>query len=243
MASGHTIYETLGNIPAEYNHVVATGVVITGLAAVGLVIKAKLKNVDEHVLPEPKANLVNISAGLVSGIKNQAKDIIGHGAEQYIPLLGTTFLFILCSNLLGTIPGFYGATQNLNANLAVALFIFIFYNFAGIREHGLPYFKQFMGGLPPKGSAGLMAAFLFLIGLAMIFIEGIGHIIRPASLSLRLWGNLTGDHTLVDVFLGIVPLGLPIVFMAFGLFVALIQAIVFTLLSTVYIKLAVSHDH
>lgn len=146
-------------------------------------------------------------------------------------------------NLMGLIPGFLPPSDNINTNLAMGLTVFVFYHYLGIREHGTHYVGQFTGGLPPKGFGTLITAFLALIGCVLFVIESIGHIIRPVSLSLRLWGNINGDHTLVGVFNGITPILVPVIFMVLGLFVCCVQAFVFSLLSTVYIKMAVSHDH
>lgn len=242
MAGGSTVFQLVGVDP-HYNHVAAAALAGGILTGVGLVVRSKLNKIDEHILPEPKLTIVNFSCTIVQTFKKLLDDMIGHGAEKYVPLIVTTFLFILVNNLLGVVPGLYAGTLNLNTNLAIALFIFLSYNYFGFKEHGIGYLKQLMGGLPPKNAKGGLKAFLMLIGVAMIAIETIGHVIRPVSLSLRLWGNLNGDHTLVEVFLGIVPVFIPVIFLGLGIFVSLIQALVFSLLSSVYIKLAVSHDH
>jgi len=131
---------------------------------------------------------------------------------------------------LGLIPGFLPPTDNINTNLAIALTVFVYYHIMGIKAHGVKnYLKHFMGPI-------------LWLGPLMIVIELIGHCVRPISLSLRLFGNITGDHLVLGIFSGLVPILVPVVFMALGLFVSFIQAFVFSLLSMIYINLATAHE-
>ncbi|MBN8553837.1 MAG: F0F1 ATP synthase subunit A [Deltaproteobacteria bacterium] len=243
MSAEHsTVFQLIG-VPHHLNHIagaVTAGVILT---AIGLRVRSQLSNVDKHILPEPKMNFLNCCVALVGAFKNLIDSMIGHGAEKFIPIIATTFLFILFSNFLGLVPGFVPPTDNINTNFAMGLSIFLYYQYLGFKEHGIFYLKQFTGGLPPKGYSFGITAILSLVAALMFAIEVIGHLIRPLSLSLRLWGNINGDHTLVGVFNGIAPLFVPILFMVLGVFVCVVQAFVFSLLSTAYIKLAVSHDH
>jgi F-type H+-transporting ATPase subunit a len=108
--------------------------------------------------------------------------------------------------------------------------VFVTYNYAGIKEHGTHYIKQFLGPV------------VFLMPL-MFLIETVAHLARPVSLSLRLLGNIFGDHLVLSVFTGLTYVILPSFLLFFGLLVASIQSFVFTLLSSIYISLAISHDH
>jgi F-type H+-transporting ATPase subunit a len=107
--------------------------------------------------------------------------------------------------------------------------VFVLSHIFGVREHGLKYFKHFLGPI------------WWLIPL-MLPIELISHIARPVSLSMRLMGNIVGDHKLVGVFFGILPFVLPVPFMVMGVLVSVVQAVVFSLLTTVYISQAVAHE-
>jgi len=107
--------------------------------------------------------------------------------------------------------------------------VFLLSHVFGVREHGLKYFKHFLGPI------------WWLIPL-MLPIELISHIARPVSLSMRLMGNIVGDHKLVGVFFGILPILLPLPFMVMGVLVCVVQAVVFSLLTTVYISQAVAHE-
>lgn len=168
---------------------------------------------------------------LLDFVYNLGRDIIGpKDGPNYFTLLAGLFLFILISNLTGLVPGFLPATDSISTNLAMGICVFIVYNYAGIKEHGASYVKQFLG---PVG---------FLMPL-MVIIEIIAHLARPLSLSLRLYGNIFGDHLVLSVFTGLTVLLLPAGLLFFGLLVASLQSFVFTLLTSIYISMAVSHDH
>jgi F-type H+-transporting ATPase subunit a len=118
----------------------------------------------------------------------------------------------------------------MNTTLALGVFVFLYYNFAGLRAHGLSYLKHFLGPV------------LWLSPL-LLFIELASHLFRPLSLALRLRGNIQGDHVVLSVFSGLVPYLLPVVFYGLGLFVAFLQAFVFCLMTMVYISLSTAKEH
>ncbi|MCB9728772.1 MAG: F0F1 ATP synthase subunit A [Deltaproteobacteria bacterium] len=153
-------------------------------------------------------------------------------ALRFLPLIMAFAVFIFLSNFLGLVPGFLPATDNLNTTLALGIVSFLAYNYWGIRQHGLvAHLKHFAGPI------------LWLAPL-MIPIEIISHFVRPLSLAFRLMGNMFGDHMVLGIFLGIFPLLLPLPVMVLGLIVVTVQTLVFTLLSIVYIALAVEeHEH
>ena len=183
------------------------------------------------LVPESKLTYRNFFEIIAESMYKLTEMVIGHhDAPIYFPVIGTLFLFILTSNLVGLIPGFGATTADLNTTLALGLFVFLYYNYAGIRAHGLSYFKHFLGPL------------LWLAPL-MFVIEVASHIFRPISLALRLRGNIMGDHIVLGVFSGLVPYFLPVVFYGLGVFVSFVQAFVFCLMTMVYISLSTSHDH
>ncbi len=147
-------------------------------------------------------------------------------------MVSIIFLYIFISNFIGLIPGFLPPTDNINTTLALGVFIFIYYNYQGIRAQGLiGHLKHFMGPV-------------WYLAFLMLPIELISHAVRPVSLALRLRGNMFGDHLVLSIFSGLVPYVVPIIFMVLGLFVCFIQSFVFSLLSMVYISLATAHhDH
>lgn len=167
---------------------------------------------------------------LVSGLKSMCEETIGHHGEKYLPIIGTFALFIGVSNLFGIFFFLQPPTGSLSTTVALAVISFVYFNWQGIREHGLvAYLKHFMGPL-------LLIAPLFFV------IEIIGTFARVLSLSLRLFMNIYGEHTTTGVFASLVPVGVPWPMMALGLFTAALQAYVFALLSAVYVAGATAHE-
>jgi F-type H+-transporting ATPase subunit a len=161
--------------------------------------------------------------GLMEGVMGEKE------ARRYLPLIGTLFLFILFSNLLSLIPGFIPPTDTLKTNLGLAVLIFLLTHIFGVRAHGVKYFKHFLGPWLP-------------LAPIMLPIEIISHIARPVSLAMRLLGNISADHAVVLAFFGVIPFLVPVPFLVMGVFVSVVQAVVFSLLSTVYIGSAIAHE-
>lgn len=214
---------------------VATSVFVGVLLVIFVLAVRHGMSKHQSVIPHHRFSFLNLSELYVAFIRDFCFDTIGPKGEKFVALAGSLFLFILISNLLGVLPGFTAPTDNLNTTLALGLFVFITYNIMGIREHGLGYIKQFLGPTSSK-------IFYPIIPL-MLVIELVSHVVRPLSLGLRLRGNIYGDHAVLSVFSSLAPYVVPIAFLCLGIFVAFIQAFVFTLLSMVYISLAESHDH
>ena len=141
-------------------------------------------------------------------------------------------MFILIANFLALIPGFLPPTDSLRTTLALGLVAFVAYNWWGIKTHGFAaYFKHFLGPV-------------WWLSWLILPIELISHFVRPASLALRLMGNMYGDHQVLGQFLAFGLLLIPLPVMALGLMVVVVQTLVFTLLTIVYIALAVEeHEH
>lgn len=214
-------------------HMVSAALVLAVIAAIAIAITRgarKRAASGDSLVPSGRVSLSNIMEVTVEFVLSLIEDIIGPTARRYLPLLGSLFIYILFSNLLGVIPGFAPPTNNINTNLAMSLTVFLYYNVVGIKTQGLKNYLAHMTG-----------PILWLAPLIFV-IELISHIVRPMSLSLRLFGNINGDHVVLGIFSELVPLVLPVIFMALGVFVALIQAFVFTLLSTIYIGLATAHE-
>jgi F-type H+-transporting ATPase subunit a len=147
-----------------------------------------------------------------------------------VPLLASFFIFILVSNLLGLVPGFEPPTSDFSVTVALGIVSFLAYHFSGTREHGPRYVKQFLGPV------------VFLMPL-MLIVELFSHAFRPISLGIRLFANMMADHQVVKIFTDLTYFGVPVLFYFLGAFVCVVQAFVFTMLSAIYIALAVSHDH
>jgi len=209
--------------------VLHTLLVAAVLLSMGAVVRGAFRGDRVRPLDKPLA-LPNLLEMGVGGFLSFMEGIMGAHARRFLPLVGTAFFFILLSNLMGSLPGFDSPTANLNTTLACALVVFFATHFVGFRTHGVSYLKQFVGPVPA-------------LAPLMIPLEIIGHLARVVSLSMRLFGNIFGDHMVVATFLGMVPLLVPVIFMGLGVFVAFVQAFVFALLSIIYINMAMEEHH
>lgn len=166
----------------------------------------------------------------LDGMYGLAQDAAGERAGEHFGILAGLFLFIILNNLMGLVPGLAPATLSMDTNVGMGLVVFVYYNYAGIKEHGAGYIKHFFGPVA-------------FIAPLMFCIELVSHGSRPLSLGLRLAGNIFGDHTLLTVFTTLTYVIFPAALLFFGLLVSVVQSYVFALLSSIYISMAVSHDH
>jgi F-type H+-transporting ATPase subunit a len=204
-------------------------VFIAAFLVIGSYLVVGSRKTSEMVIPEPRFTLRNLFELILGFLSQLAEDIIGHHYKKYLPLLGSCFFFILFMNLLGLIPGFLPPTQKMNVTVGLALVIFLSTHYFGLRENGIAYLKHFLGPV-------------WWMAPIMLPIEIISHLARPMSLSLRLFGNITGDHAVVAGFMALIPIIVPSVFLGLGLFVSFMQAFIFTVLSMIYISGAVTHE-
>ena len=211
-------------------HIVTAVFLAILLIVAGLFFRRKMQKLEKDLIPSEKLNVANVFELIIESLLSLMEGVIGPDARRFLPLIGSLFIFVFFSNLLGLIPGFLPPTANINTNLAMALCVFLYFNYVGIKEHGVVnYFKHFAG--PVWWMAPLIMA-----------IELFGVAIRPITLSLRLLANINADHLVLGIFSDLVPLIVPVVFMILGIFIAFVQAFVFTLLSIVYIALAKAHE-
>ncbi len=206
---------------------IGSHVTYTWLAMIILIVVALLVSKGIKELP---SGLQNFMEAVVGGLEKFIEETMGPKGLTYFPLIGTLALFILTCNLIALVPGAYPPTANLNTNAAMALTVFAATHVIGVKEHGIGYLKHFMGPIL------VLAPLIFVI-------EIIGHLARPVSLSLRLFGNMYGHEIVLMIFLGLVPLFVPIPMMFLGILVAFIQTFVFTLLAMIYIAGALEEAH
>ena len=218
-------------------HVAGAIVVATLLIAATAIARFSLSGLKDAVIPAPKINFLNLWEMIAEGLYKFTKSILGEDAKKYLPLSGTIFLYVLFSNFIGyTPPGFAPPTDNMNTALAIGLFVFVYYNWVGIKASGWSYLKHFCGPI-------------WWMGPFLLCVELISHMVRPFSLGLRLSGNMTGDHMVLSVMTGLAEsmgIGgfiLPIPFYILGTLICFIQAFVFTLLTMVYIAMARDTAH
>jgi len=178
-----------------------------------------------------KPNVIQHAAEAVNGfVTDQSESIIGHGYERFVSYLTALLLFILLCNLIGLIPGLESPTANLAVPLGCALVTFVYYHYHGVRVHGFKYIKQFLGPV-------------WWLAWLMLPIEIISHCARVLSLTVRLYANMFAGDLVTLAFFSLVPAAIPVLFLGLHFGVALIQAYIFMVLATVYLAMAVSHDH
>ena len=168
---------------------------------------------------------------MVWGFINDTVDQVGiHHGERYAPYIGTIFILILSCNLIGMIPGLESPTMVPYVPAGLAIVTFVYYNLRGFQANGIGYLKHLAGPI-------------WWLAPLMIPIEIISHFVRPLSLTVRLYGNMFAGEQVTNVFLGLTKLVIPVVLMGLHVFVAVVQAYVFTLLTTIYVSMATAHDH
>jgi F-type H+-transporting ATPase subunit a len=160
-----------------------------------------------------------------------------HNVDKYLPFIGTLFIFILSMNLIGAIPAFEAPTMAPWVPAGCAIVTFLYFNLVGFQAHGIKYLAHFAGPVRFPNPIANIAIILF-----MLPIETVSVLIRPLSLTVRLYGNMFAGEQVTNVFLGLTYLVIPVIFMALHIFVALVQAYVFMLLAVIYVALATTHD-
>ena len=168
---------------------------------------------------------------VITGIEDFMIDVTGEEGRFAFPLIATLGFFILLSNYMGMIPGFFSPTANINTTAACALIVVVYTHVIGVRFHGAKYIKHFMGPI------------WWLTPLIMP-IEIIGHVARVLSLSIRLFGNIFGEELVLAILFFLAGLYLaPLPMMFLGLFTGFIQAFIFCLLSMMYFAGALEEAH
>lgn len=209
---------------APITNAVAMELLITAALLAYFVVVRMTLSVEQ---PGPVQHLAEMTHEFVH---EQSDSIIGHGHERFATYLTVLALFILLGNLMGLVPGLASPTASPVVPLGFALVTFLYYHYHGVRVHGFSYYKQFVGPV-------------WWLYPLMLPIEIISHLARVLSLTVRLYANMFAGDMVTLAFFSLVPIGVPFVFMSLHLGVAVIQAYVFMILATVYLSLAVSHDH
>ena len=213
----------LGHFAHAYPHVIYSWFVILLLISFAVLATRKIE-----MIPTKAQNFFEI---IISGMEEFMVDITGEEGRWFFPIIATIFIYIATCNLLGLVPGFYPPTASINTTVSCAIPVFLFTHFIGIKYHGLKYVKHFLGPV------------WWLIPI-ILPIELIGHLARILSLSFRLFGNITGHELVLAIlFMLAGAFFAPLPIMAMGIFVALVQAFVFFLLSIMYFAGAMEHAH
>jgi len=209
------------------DHMVFVALITLLILFIGLAIRSSLSVENPGKLQIILEDVVSFLVGVLEGN-------MGAKGRQYLPLLGTIFVFILFGNLMGQIPGLGSPTSNINVPFALALTLWLYYHWQGIKANGLiGYIKHFavMPGVPI-----VMSPLIFVI-------EIISHMSRVLSLTLRLFGNIFGEHLVVLIIASIVPFLAPLPIQFLGLIVGPLQAFIFLTLGAIYLTAATHVDH
>jgi F-type H+-transporting ATPase subunit a len=208
-------------------HVVMETIVVLVIIVLFSIIRARLS-------VERPGHLQQAFELFVEFLNEQLESNIGHDGAKYLGLIGTFALFIVFCNLLGLVPGLESPTGvrtgGVNVPAGCAIVVFLYYQFQGMKKQGvLKYLKHFMGPVLP-------------LAPLMIIIEVIGHLARPVTLTIRLFANIMAEDLVITIFFGLIPLLVPLPFMAFAIFGGLLQAFIFCTLAMVYLGGAVATE-
>jgi len=216
------LFTFFGLISEDHHFLFVTHMILSAVIAIVL---AKMAMGNLQVVPKGTQNLMEAYIG---GVLSMGTDVMGkENARKYLPLVATIGLFVGIANIIGIIPGFEAPSASLNMTLTLALSVFVYYNYLGIKTNGvINYFKHFAGPV-------------WWLAWLMFPVEIVSHFSRIVSLSFRLMGNIKGDDMFLAVILMLVPWVLPLI--PFGLltFGAFLQAFIFMMLTYVYIAGAV----
>lgn len=218
----HVDQVTIGGATVEFKHVFYTWCAMAVLFSLGLLVRGGLKLVP--------GGIQNVFEVVIGGLEDFVVTNIGEDGRKVFPLLGGIFLFILFQNLLGLIPGCDAPTANVNTNAAMAVFMFLYYNYQGIKRWGPGYIKHFMGPM-------------WWLTPLMLPLELISHTARPLSLTLRLFGNIRGEEIVMVLFFLMAPIvgTIPVYFLF--LLGKVLQSFIFFMLTMIYLKGAFEHAH
>jgi F-type H+-transporting ATPase subunit a len=208
-------------------YLVMVMLIVAGLTILSLIVRSRLSVENPGTLQILMEDGIGAIVGLL-------EEWIGPKGRQYLPLIGTLGIFILCGNYMGLVPGLMSPTSSINVTLGCAITVWVYYHFHGIKTQGLlSYIKHFWA---PPGAP-------WWIGFLYLPIEIISHSARVMSLSLRLFGNIFGEELVIIILFSIVPFLAPLPMMFLGLVTGGLQAFIFVLLSIIYLQGAVAVEH
>jgi F-type H+-transporting ATPase subunit a len=235
--------ELLGS-PYAVGLLARVGLAIAVLLAASVAVRRRIAATGGGVVPDEGVTVRNVFEVLLAGLTTLARQTMGPEWRRWFPFAGAMFFFILVSNLLGLIPGGAGATNDVNVAGAWAIISYVLFNYVGIRQHGLKnYLVKYMG--PSFYTWHVGGRHIHIRALCWLFfpLETILDAARMLTLSIRLIANMFADHSVVGVFLILVPAVVPAIFLGLGMLVACLQAFVFALLTMIYINLALQEAH
>ena len=209
----------------------------------GLSVRRVVVGESGGVMPDEGVTVRNVIEVIMQALGDLGETTIGEDWRRYFPIVGSIFFFVLVSNVMSLIPGLLGSTSDVNITLALAIISFAVYNYVGIKKHKWKYIYQFMGPALWKPVIGGKQYHVRALAPFFLPLEAVLHGARILTLCVRLLANMFADHQLIVIWLGLVPVVLPAIFMGLGLLVSFLQAFVFALLTMIYIGLALQEPH
>ena len=191
---------------------------------------ASREALNSALIPPAKPGLFGFFDLFIEGFVAFYDSIIGRHDRKHLPFVAAIFMFILSANFLGLVPGMPAITTTVWINVAMALIVFVYFNWQGVLAHGfIGYLKHFCGPV-------------WWLAWLMFPLEILSTSLRVLTLNLRLYWNITADHIVLGIFTDLVPLVVPIAFYFLGTFICFMQAFVFTTLTMIYVLLATQHE-
>jgi F-type H+-transporting ATPase subunit a len=213
------------------------------LILAGLSVKRAVAGENGGVIPDEGVSIRNVIEVIIQALGDLGETTIGPEWRRYFPVVGTIFFFVLVSNVMSLVPGLLGSTSDANVTFAWAVISFAVYNFVGIKQHKWKYIYQFMGPAMWQPEIGGTHYHVRVLAPFFLPLEIVLHLARILTLGIRLLANMFADHKVVVIWLGLVPVVLPAIFMGLGLLVSFLQAFVFALLTMIYIGQALQEPH
>ncbi len=215
----------------SFEPIIAALFVVVIILSLAWLARQRLAMLDETVIPDDRLTLRTFMEIFLGYFYDLAKGMMGaERAKKYFPIIGASAIFVFFSNVLALLPGMPVATSNLNITLGCAIVVFIVFNIYGLKVNGWGYIKHLAGPA-------------WYLAWLVLPIELISLCVRPITLAVRLMLNMSVDHLILGIFVSLVALVIPVPLMVLGCLIVLIQTLVFTLLTTIYISLATEHEH
>src|SRR6266496_1816599 len=219
-----SLHVTVADPNTPISNAVAMEVLVLGFLLVAFIL------VRSSLSVESPGGLQHMFEGINGFIEGQSRDVIGHHSERFTPFLVTLGLFILTSNLFGVVPGLESPTGSPVVPRGCSICAFVYYQAQGFRQGGVGYLKHFLGPM-------------WWLSPLMLPLEIISHLARLMSLTIRLYANMFAGDMVTLVFFSLIPIAVPVIFLGLHIGVALLQAYIFVLLTTVYLAGAVATEH
>jgi F-type H+-transporting ATPase subunit a len=215
---------------ASFEPLAASLLVVCLILVFALAVKSKLRDDERALVPDASLTLTTFAEAFLGYFYDLAKSVMdAERAKRYFPLIGTAAVFVFFANVLALIPGMPVATSNLSITFGCGLVVFILFNAYGLITNGMGYVKHLAGPM-------------WWLAPLVLPIELISLCVRPVTLGVRLMINMAVDHLILGLFMGLFAVVVPIPLMLLGCLVVVVQTLVFTLLTCVYIGLATEHE-